>query len=217
MQNAEKNTHQFDIDMVIDYVSKRVQSLVSQINDNRLTDNFNANCLMAGDDGGFSLIGSLLMDTFLFGAIAETADVALESAGLIDGPFFATEFNHAAVVAIDAYTMVQEDSNIRSFRLNGVRAYYPKGRKKGKAIDPKIAARFNRAANQNFSTPYAREAELAALIEMLKSLDALAKAKLETITVEKGDSIANVVKRLHNSHKKDGGFDIMFGGLRRAI
>ena len=218
MQKHETQ-QRFEIDMVIDYVSSRVRNLVSQINDNRLTDSFKGATagFSQGSDGGFSVLGTFLFDAYMVDAIGEMADAGLQNAGVTDQAVCATPFNNAVVIAMDAYSMLSDDENTASYKLNGVRAYYPKGRNRSRLpVNNNVVQNFNRASNQNsfYGNP---EGELNALMGVLQSLEALASVKLRDITLEHGQSIASKAKKLHKSLKRDGGFDIVFGGLRQAI
>lgn|GEM_PF-1365960 len=218
---VNEDFQQFKIDMVMDYVNDRIKALAVQIRENSISTDF-ANVSIhatAGSDGGFSILGSMLFDTFLFDSIAGAADAGLESANLIDGPMFATDFNNVAVVAMDVYSMIDDEgSHVHSIRYKGCNAYYPKGRKKsGLAIDPKLVSNFNRASNQNYGFSGGSEVELAALIELMRNLETLVSYKVREITVQNGDSVATSVKNLAKNAKKNGGMDLMSGGLRTVI
>lgn len=214
-------TQQFKFDMVMEYVEKRIQDLAKKISDNKLSNEFgNVTSIhfTNGSDGGFSIMGSFLFDTYLFDSIASAAECAFQGVDMVEDIVASAEFNNVAVVAMDAYSMMEDDgTKIHSIKYNGGRAYYPKGRNKKCAIDPKLIANFNRAANQNYAMPGGNEAELSALIEVMRNMEALMAFKVREITVEKGESLAGAIKKLAKNGKKNGGLDLMVGGLRTAI
>ena len=211
-------THQFKTDMVMQYVADRIRALASKVNDHGLSAQFKnvtAIHMTAGSDGGFSVMGSILFDGFLFGPVLDAADAGL--GGTMD---VSANFNGLAVVAMDAYGMMTDDGDtVRSIRYNGSRVYYPKGRNKAKMkIDTNMVSNFNRASNQNYASGYGMEAELAALIDILQKMETLVENhKVRDITVQKGESIAQSINKLHKSAQKNGGLDLMSGGLRRMI
>ena len=217
-----EDIQQFKIDMVMEYVEQRIQSLAKKISENNLSNEFgNVTSIHAtsGSDGGFSIMGSFLFDTYLFDSIASAASGMLQGCDMAQDMIASAQFNNVAVVAMDAYSMIEDDgTKIHSIKYNGGRAYYPKGRNKAKmAIDPKLIANFNRAANQNYAMPGGNEAELSALIEVMRNLEGLMAYKVREVTAQKGESLATTIKKLNKSAKKNGGLDLMIGGLRTAI
>lgn len=212
---------QFKTDMVIDYVNERIKALAAKIRENSLSDNFGNVSIhaTAGSDGGFSIMGSFLFDTFIFDSLACAADAGLQDSYLIDAPLMSTKFNNVAIIAMDVYSMLDEEgTRVHSIRYNGCRAYYPKGRNKsGVKIDPNLIGNFNRAANQNYGFSGGSEVELAALIEVMRNLETLVDFKVREITVKNGDSVATSIQKLVKNAKRNGGMDMMSGGLRTMI
>lgn len=221
MRQNKENT-QFKADEVMEYIQSRIDTLAKQIRGMGLSEEFgNVSSLSVktGSDGsGFGLMGSLIFDTFLFGSILEAIDTGFLDAGVTSESFTSAKFNNAAMVVMEAVSVLDDDNKVHAIRYNGSRVYYPKGRSKSKmAIDPKLAARFNRTANQNYASPAHIEAELSALIEVMRKLENLTQMKVHDLTVQKGESIASTIHKMHRDVQKHGALDLMVGGLRRAI
>ena len=217
MQNSGDNTQQIELDTLRDFVMQRLQFMGHKMSNDGIAGSFNfsANNSVLGCD--FGMIGGFVFDMCVWDALMNLGDTALMNGGVIDEPVMSAGFNSAAAAMVEGYSLLQ-DNKIYSFRADRVKDLYPQGRNKAKPVqDPKMKKRFNKVANQNFAGSKSKEAEILALMDILKKLEALQKSHVRTVTLDKKKSVYKTVTALHKRVVKDGGVDMMMGGLRMAV
>ena len=205
------------MDTMKDFVIQRLQFLSQKMTENGLNVPFNFAAGGGALGGDFGMVGGFFVDMYIWDSLMNVADQTMMDEGMIDEPVISTSFNQAVLAVAEGYSLLNDD-RIYAFRSRRVNDYYPEGRKPMQnQIDPKKKKQFNQVANQNFAPAHDQEAELMALYDLLAKLEDLDKAHIRTMTLEKGKNAYKSITNLHKRLIKDGGIDMMMGGLRAAI
>lgn len=217
MRNTGDDIQQIQMDTIKDFVIQRLQFLSQKMNENGLNVPFNFASGGGALGGDFGLIGGFFVDMYIWDSLMNVGDQMLMDEGITDEPVISTSFNQAVLAMVEGYSLLNDD-RIYAFRSRRVNDYYPEGRKPMKNVsDPKRKKQFNQVANQNIAPAHTQEAELMALYDLLNKLEELDKAHVRTLTLEKGKNAYKTITKLHQRVIKDGGVDMMMGGLRAAI